>query len=179
MPLGNLTSQFFANIYLNELDQFVKHTLKVKYYIRYVDDFAIFHHELSELNRHKQVIQQFLTNQLHLTLHPGKSKIDNLKRGIPFLGLKIFPHHKSLTTKNRRSFYRTYELLYSAYLKKEIDYDTIYNFLEGWLAYAHHANTHKLCQKIRNTIEIRFPGELSSKEINRHYKLCAAQKQQT
>ncbi len=170
MPLGNLTSQFFANVYLNELDQFIKHTLKVKQYIRYVDDFVIFHHDPNELNRYKDTIRTFLTKQLQLTLHPEKTKIHNLKRGVPFLGLKIFPHHKLLTTKNRRTFHRKYEALYASYLKKESGYDTIYNFLEGWLAHAHHANTHRLCQKVRNTIEIRFPGELSSKEINRMLK---------
>ncbi len=171
MPLGGVTSQFFANVYLNELDQFVKHNFKVKYYIRYVDDFVIFHHEPNELNKYKNTIKNFLTNQLHLTLHPEKSKIHNPTRGDPFLGLKIFPHHKLLTIKNRRSFYRKYETLYTAYLKKEMDYDAIYNFLEGWLAYAQHANTHKLCQKIRKKIETTFLSEISSKEINRHAKL--------
>jgi retron-type reverse transcriptase len=74
MPLGNLTSQFFANVYLNELDYFVKHKLKAKYYIRYVDDFVI-------LNKNKQIledyfikIKRYLTN-LKLELHPDKSKI--------------------------------------------------------------------------------------------------------
>ena len=59
MPLGNLTSQFFANVYLNELDQFVKHRLKIKYYIRYVDDFVILHGEKEMLEKYKQLIEIF------------------------------------------------------------------------------------------------------------------------
>jgi retron-type reverse transcriptase len=74
MPLGNYTSQFFANVYLNELDQFVKHVLKVKYYIRYVDDFVILHESEEQLNIWKQEISRFLTEKLQITLHPDKSQ---------------------------------------------------------------------------------------------------------
>lgn len=75
MPLGNLTSQFFANVYLHELDRFVKHELKAKYYIRYVDDFVILHKSKSQLEIWKEEINNFLNNKLNLELHPDKSKI--------------------------------------------------------------------------------------------------------
>jgi retron-type reverse transcriptase len=75
MPLGNLTSQFFANIYLNELDYFVKHKLKAKYYLRYVDDFMILHENKEQLEIWKEEIQRFLQDNLKLELHPEKSKI--------------------------------------------------------------------------------------------------------
>ena len=96
MPLGNLTSQFFANIYLNELDQYVKNVLRVKYYIRYVDDFVILHNSKETLQAYKYYIDSFLRNNLLLTLHPDKSKIIPLRKGITFLGLRIFYHHKTL-----------------------------------------------------------------------------------
>ena len=75
MPLGNLTSQFFANIYLDEIDQFVKHTLKAKYYIRYVDDFVILHNSGKMLEYSKDRINGFLKEVLELELHPNKSHI--------------------------------------------------------------------------------------------------------
>ena len=80
MPLGNLTSQFFANVYLNELDSFVKHKLKAKYYIRYVDDFVILHQSRENLEIWKGQINEFLNNRLKLKLHPDKSKIISLSR---------------------------------------------------------------------------------------------------
>ncbi|MEK6900379.1 MAG: reverse transcriptase domain-containing protein, partial [Nanoarchaeota archaeon] len=74
MPLGNLTSQFFANVFLNELDQFVKHKLHVKYYLRYVDDFVILHKSPHILHKYMGEIDNFLLNYLALELHPDKSK---------------------------------------------------------------------------------------------------------
>ena len=81
MPLGNLTSQFFANVYLNELDYFVKHKLKAKYYIRYVDDFVILHQSKEQLEIWKKQINHFLNTELKLELHPDKSKIVSLSNG--------------------------------------------------------------------------------------------------
>ena len=75
MPLGNLTSQFFANVYLNELDQFVKHKLRAKYYIRYVDDFIILHSSRKILEEYKAKINEFLNVKLRLELHPDKCRI--------------------------------------------------------------------------------------------------------
>ena len=100
MPLGNLTSQFFANIYLNELDQFVKQELKVKCYIRYVDDFVVMDNSLKKLEEWKKLIGSFLQEHLHLDLHPDKSKIIPAQRGIDFLGLKFFPRHKIMRKRN-------------------------------------------------------------------------------
>ena len=85
MPLGNLTSQFFANIYLNELDYFVKHTLRAKYYIRYVDDFVILHNSKEKLENWKSEIERFLKDKLKLELHPQKSRIIPLSKGIYFV----------------------------------------------------------------------------------------------
>ncbi len=75
MPLGNLTSQFFANLYLNELDQFVKHKLRAKFYIRYVDDFVILHENKEQLEIWKININNFLQERLKIILHPSKSHV--------------------------------------------------------------------------------------------------------
>ena len=90
MPLGNLTSQFFANVYLNELDKYIKHELKCKYYIRYVDDFVILHNSKEQIEIWKRDIDKFLKDRLKLELHRDKSKIIPLSRGIDFVGLEIF-----------------------------------------------------------------------------------------
>ena len=103
MPLGNLTSQFFANVYLNELDYFVKHELKVKYYIRYVDDFVILHQSKEQLEIWKDKINYFLNNNLKLEIHPEKSKIIPLSRGIDFVGFRNFYHFRLLRKRNIRS----------------------------------------------------------------------------
>ncbi len=103
MPLGNLTSQFFANIYLNELDYFVKHKLKVKYYIRYVDDFVILHSSKSQLKIWKQKINEFLKNKLSLELHPDKSRIISLSKGIDFVGFRNYYYFKLLRKRNLRT----------------------------------------------------------------------------
>jgi len=104
MPLGNLTSQFFANLYLNELDQYVKHKLKAHYYIRYVDDFVILDTSSKKLRKQQKNIDTFLKQHLSLELHPDKSRILKLENGINFLGFRIFYHHRLLGTKNRNRF---------------------------------------------------------------------------
>jgi retron-type reverse transcriptase len=91
LPIGNLTSQFFANIYLNELDQFVKHTLKAHYYLRYVDDFVILSSNASELNIWEIRIEEFLIKQLKLCLHPKRRKLLPISNGIDFLGYIVRP----------------------------------------------------------------------------------------
>ena len=92
LPIGNLTSQFFANIYLNELDQFVKHKLKCKYYLRYADDIIIFNKSPKLLNQAYNQIEIFLEKELVLKLHPGKKEINTLDKGINFVGYIIKPH---------------------------------------------------------------------------------------
>ncbi len=172
MPLGNLTSQFFANVYLNELDYFVKYILKIKQYIRYVDDFVILHQSRIKLEQHKNEIACFLKNNLKLELHPDKSQIINPQEGLAFLGLRIFPNHKLLKKNNLRKFNKKLEMLCSQYYANAVDYDKIYDFLEGWMAYAKHANTHKLRENILASVEPKFIREISTKEINKGLKLC-------
>lgn len=102
VPIGNLTSQLFANIYLNELDQFVKHRLKVKFYLRYCDDFVILENDLVELEKLIPEIKYFLYSKLKLELHPNKIIIRKLNQGIDFLGYVVLPHYRVLRTKTKR-----------------------------------------------------------------------------
>ncbi len=170
MPLGNLTSQFFANVYLNELDQFVKHKLKAKNYIRYVDDFVLLHHSWRQLISWKKEINSFLSEQLSLKLHPYKCKIIPLTRGVNFLGLRIFPYNRLVNPKNLIKVKTKFEYLCELHKNERLNYDQIYDLIEGWVAYVKNANTHKLKKKVTALLENRFPHEISTKEINRYNK---------
>ncbi|MAG20028.1 hypothetical protein CL618_01180 [archaeon] len=148
MPLGNLTSQFFANLYLNELDYFIKHKLKAKFYIRYVDDFVILHPDKNTLKEYKIAINSFLNNKLQLQLHPTKSKIQPLNKGTIFLGYKIFYHHKLLRKSNLRNFYKKFNENLKLFQKRIITKKELKRNLNGWFGYSLHANTYKLRNKI-------------------------------
>jgi RNA-directed DNA polymerase len=111
MPLGNLTSQFFANVYLNELDKFIKHKLKAKYYIRYVDDFILLHKSKKQLTSWKLKICIFLKEKLSLELHPDKSKIINFSKGVDFVGFRNFYYYRLLRKRNRKSMKNKNDIL--------------------------------------------------------------------
>src|SRR3989338_5009433 len=170
MPLGNLTSQFFANIYLNELDKFVKHKIKAKYYLRYVDDFVILHNSKEQLITWKEEIDIFLKNELKLELHPDKSRIILLSKPIPFVGFRIFNYFKLLKKFNRNNIQRKLKKLHDLFLEKELTYDKIYEILQGSFAYMKQANTYNLRKKIYFKIEKVFSKEVSSLEVNKTIK---------
>src|SRR3989344_5703509 len=148
MPLGNLTSQFFANIYLNELDRFIKYELKAEYYIRYVDDFVILHSSKEQLEIWKNEIDNFLKEKLKLELHPDKSKLIPLSKGIDFVGFRNFYYFKILRERNIRKMHRKIE----SYKKGEIGYRDIIENYQGWQAYAKWANTHNLRKRVLKDI---------------------------
>lgn len=106
LPLGNLTSQLLVNIYMNEFDQYMKHKLKVKYYIRYADDFVIFSEDREYLKNLTIIISEFLNQKLKLQLHPDKVYIKTLASGVDFLGWVLFPKHRVLRTATKRRMFR-------------------------------------------------------------------------
>lgn len=102
LPLGNLTSQLFVNIYMNEFDQFMKHKVKAKYYIRYADDFVILSENKQWLEGLVPTIKNFLSTKLKLELHPDKLFLKTVSSGVDFLGWIHFPTHRVLRTSTRR-----------------------------------------------------------------------------
>lgn len=102
LPLGNVTSQLFANVYLNEFDQFVKHELNQHWYLRYCDDFVIVGRDKDELAALVPIMAAFLQDQLKLTLHPNKIILRSARQGMDFLGYIARPHHRVLRTKTKR-----------------------------------------------------------------------------
>ncbi len=151
LPLGNYTSQFFANVYLNNLDYFVKHKLKAKYYIRYVDDFVILDKNKEVLLRYMYKIEKYL-KFLKLELHPDKSEIHALRNGITFLGYRIFYHYRLLRKRNIRYFKRKLKENIELYSRGLIGEEKFYNFLCGWQGYSSFANTYNFNIKINKVI---------------------------
>lgn len=96
IPIGNLTSQLFANLYLNELDIFVKHVLRERYYLRYMDDFLILANEKKKLHKEEILLRNFVKDNLQLELHPSKVSLSPVPKGIYFLGYQIFREYKRL-----------------------------------------------------------------------------------
>lgn len=106
LPLGNLTSQLFANVYMNEFDQFVKHRLQVRHYIRYADDFVILSKDRDYLLRTIPILQNFLQERLKLSLHPNKLFIKTFASGVDFLGWVHFSDHRVLRTVTKKRMLR-------------------------------------------------------------------------
>ena len=106
LPLGNLTSQLLVNIYMNEFDQFVIHVLKVKYYIRFADDFVFLSNDKSYLEKILLDIESFLINNLFLSLHPDKVHIKTFSSGVDFLGWVHFPNHRVLRTSTKKRMFK-------------------------------------------------------------------------
>jgi RNA-directed DNA polymerase len=148
MPLGNLTSQFFANIYLNELDQFVKHKSRARYYVRYVDDFVILHTSKRQLKIWKEEIDMFLREHLKLELHKDKSYIIPISRGVDFVGFRNFYYHNLLRKRNIHNMQRKISL----FNKRESSYEKLFGSFQGWSAYAKWANSKKTIEKLINEI---------------------------
>ncbi|MDQ1281929.1 MAG: RNA-directed polymerase [Patescibacteria group bacterium] len=106
LPLGNLTSQLLVNVYMSEFDQFAKHILKVKYYIRYADDFVFINKDKNYLEDVKIKIDLFLKEKLKLNLHPDKVFIKSIYSGVDFLGWIHFPKYKVLRTATKKRMFR-------------------------------------------------------------------------
>ena len=104
LPIGNLTSQFFANLYLHELDFYVKHTLHCKYYIRYMDDFLVFDNDRIRLEGIRLNLGNFLCQHLKLQMHAGKSQITQSVKGVKFLGFRLYPEMRRMSTDGVRRF---------------------------------------------------------------------------
>lgn len=107
LPIGNLTSQIFANYYLNEFDYFVKTDLKMRYYGRYVDDFIIIQENKTVLKLLIPIIKSYLYENLGLTLHPKKIYLQHFKKGVAYLGTIILPHRIYIGNRTKRNFYES------------------------------------------------------------------------
>jgi len=150
LPIGNLTSQLFANIYLNEFDQFIEHELKVKHYIRYTDDFVIVAENKPYLKNLIAPIRSFLSEKLALELHPKKITIRKFHQGIDFLGYIILPYCRLLRTKTRQRIFKKLKKRIEEYKRGEINKQTLGQSLQSYLGVLSHADTYKIGQELKN-----------------------------
>ncbi|HUC87258.1 MAG TPA: reverse transcriptase/maturase family protein [Candidatus Saccharimonadales bacterium] len=138
LPLGNLTSQLFVNIYLNKFDQFVMHRLKAQHYIRYADDFVFFAADRDWLLAQIPLIDDFLREQLNLTMHPQKIALQTLASGVDFLGWVHFPYHRVLRTRTKQR------------LLRHLEQPSSEAAIQSYLGLLNHGNAFELQQEVLN-----------------------------
>ena len=147
IPIGNQTSQFFANVYLDGLDHFAKETLRLPGYIRYVDDFLVFHQEKAVLHEVQQILADYCEG-LRLRLHPRKCLVAPIAKGFSFLGYRMFPTHRRIDTGNVRRFKRRLRGYRAAVASGTLPVDTARACVQSWEAHASHADTVRLRQHL-------------------------------
>ncbi|MDM8531744.1 reverse transcriptase/maturase family protein [Anaerolineales bacterium HSG25] len=159
LPIGNLTSQHWANVYLNQFDHYVKRTLKCRAYIRYVDDFLLFADDKSTLHQWRAAIITFLAD-LRLTLHESRAQPRPVSTGVPFLGFTVFPDHRRLKRYNGYAFQRRFRQLVQAYHAGEISREQLEASLKGWINHVCYGDTWGLRRSILG--QVRLLGTVSN-----------------
>lgn len=143
LPIGNLTSQFWANVYLSSFDHFVKRQLKCQGYVRYVDDLVLFSDDKHQLHEWRSAIIERLAN-LRLTLHESRAHVYPTQSGIPFLGFRIYPTHRRLKRRSGVNFQRRFKQLVFKMARGEIGLEQMHDSVRGWASHASHGNTLRL-----------------------------------
>ncbi|MCZ2074117.1 MAG: reverse transcriptase/maturase family protein [Bryobacterales bacterium] len=149
LPIGNLTSQFLANVYLNSLDQFVKRELKCEAYLRYVDDFILFDDDLEKLYAWRADIFQ-KTASLRLTLHEDSALVFPTQSGIPFLGFRSFPDHRRVKSRKVIAFRHRLKETVSG----NFTYASLASSIRGWINHVRYGDTHGL---VRSMLRFNVP----------------------
>ncbi|MBU5438275.1 reverse transcriptase/maturase family protein [Tissierella sp. MSJ-40] len=147
MPIGNLTSQMFANLYLNELDQYVKHELRLHYYIRYMDDVIILHPDKKYLAAVKDEIETFLNNKLHLQLN-NKTAIRPCSMGIDFVGFRIWATHRKLKKKTAKKIKARVKHLIKAKARGQITEESFKGSIASYKGILKHCNSYGFRQSL-------------------------------
>lgn len=140
LPIGNLTSQFWANIYLNPLDHFIKREIKCRGYVRYVDDLLLFADDKLTLHAWRRQIIDFVAG-LRLTLHENRAQPRPAPTGVPFLGFQVYPGHRRLKRRNAIHARRRLKALAAAYQRGEVDRERVRAGVQGWINHARYGDT--------------------------------------
>lgn len=148
LPIGNLTSQLFANIYLNELDHFIKDRLRIKWYGRYMDDFYILHPDKEHLKQLISIIDVFLKKSLELSLHPNKLNIKDTKNGVPFVGYRVFYDHILIRGNTLLRMERNWRKKKKQVENKSIDEHKIEESKAAIIGHLTHADTYGLMKSL-------------------------------
>lgn len=147
IPLGNVTSQDFANIYMNEVDQYSKRYLGLKHYVRYMDDIIIVLKTKEEAKQAKENIEKFLNEKLDLEIN-SKTKIFPISQGVNAYGFKIYTTHKLVRDSSKSAMKRRIKAMDLKIKKGELDEKYVVNCINSWLGHARHSNSYNLSKKI-------------------------------
>lgn len=158
IPIGNYTSQYFANIYLNELDHFVKEKLKIKYYVRYMDDFVLLLEDRNQCRVILEEIKEFLDKNLGLKLNKKTNYFRN-SQGVNFCGYKIFKTHIMLKKENKKKIKNKIKNWNKLYHKKELDLRETTLKLNSWIGHAQNADTFFLVNKMIRSCDWLYDGK--------------------
>ncbi len=154
LPIGNQTSQFFANVYLDPLDHFVREQLRPADYVRYADDFLLFGRDRAELENMRARIERYLV-RLRLLIHPCKSRVYRCRDGVTFLGWRVFPGHLRLSRGNVVRFKRRAREMQRAFARGDMTWPDIHGRIRAWIAHAEHGNTWRLRERVLGDIVFR------------------------
>lgn len=160
LPIGNLTSQMFANLYLNELDQFCKHKLRLHFYIRYMDDIIILHDDKKYLEKIKQDIAVFLGKKLNLQLN-NKTCIRPTSMGIEFVGFRVWATHRKLRKKTAKKLKRRLQYMFHAYTIGEIDKDTLDRSVASYRGILKHFDSYGLRKSLNEMYKKEVCGNVT------------------
>lgn len=163
LPIGNLTSQFWSNVYMNPLDQFVTRELGCSSFLRYVDDMAFFSNSRQQLYDWKAAIRERLA-RLRLTLHEREAQVTRCMDGIPWLGFVVYPTHRRLKQRNAVGFRRRLEANIDLYQAGKISFAELDASVQGWINHVRYADTWGLREHIFETHPIHTRPGLSPKE---------------
>ena len=168
LPIGNLTSQLFVNIYMHEFDTFVKKTLRVRYYGRYVDDFILIHQDKEYLKSCISKIRDFLSEQLWLTLHPRKIYLQHISKWVLFLGTFIKPWRRYIGKRTKGNFHEfikslNFRLNDPAPLS-DLEQDYILAQMNSYLGLLSHTESYRLRSKMMSILDERFWQEFWCEE---------------
>jgi retron-type reverse transcriptase len=140
LPIGNLTSQFWANVYLNRFDHFVKRELKCRAYLRFVDDFLLFSDNKPTLWAWKSAIIEKMA-QLRLTIHEQRAQVFPTDTGIPFLGFRVYPTHRRVKRRKVIHFRRKLKRMLQAYKQGELPLEKLDASIQGWINHVRYGDT--------------------------------------
>jgi len=149
MPIGSLLSQLFANVYLNELDYFVKHKLKIRKYVRYVDDFIIIEEDKERANEIHNIISSFLRDNLFIKLERRKTQINKIKFGVDFAGYVGFKHYVRVRSRNYKRFRQRIKKKINLFKKGEITFRSINSSFTSYLGHLSYTNSNKIQRDIK------------------------------
>lgn len=158
IPIGNLTSQFFANLYLDDLDHFLKEKMRVGPYLRYVDDLVVLDDDKTRLHELREAVREKLAAD-RLRLHPNKAHITPTANGLDVLGYFVFPHRRRLRNDNGHRFARRLRRFAQLYRHDRLDWKDFNPSVQSWLGHARHAGTRGLRRRIfSETVFVRGTG---------------------